>query len=144
MDLTVTVKSKLDVRYLRAKMGVRYWEDAEVNGQPEPDEDSGELPKIPFGGGEYWHITIDLEDGRIEGWPSGTTAKTHYKVCDDGQYELLDVDRKVVRSIDGYVPSMMCPDDNGYGDYVIMTIDGDGRIANWTADLSAFEDDSED
>jgi hypothetical protein len=35
----------------------------------------------------------------------------------------------------------MCPKENGYGDYVIMDIDREGKIANWKADLSDFQDD---
>ena len=33
----------------------------------------------------------------------------------------------------------MCPEGEGYGDYVIMKIDGDGKIEKWVADLSEFE-----
>ena len=82
-------------------------------------------------GGGNWRPTIDIETGRIEGWPQGTTASIHYKCCDDGDYELLDADRNVVKAIEGYVPSIMCPEGNGYGDYVIMEIAADGAIANW-------------
>jgi hypothetical protein len=44
-----------------------------------------------------------------------------------------------VASIDGYVPSMMCPKDNGHGDYVIMDIGADGTIDKWRVDLGPFE-----
>ena len=50
----------------------------------------------------------------------------------------------MIASIDGYVPSIMCPEGEGYGDYVIMEIDGDGRIANWKVDLSEFEKSEDD
>lgn len=132
------------VKYIRARCGVRYWEDARVNG--EEDADGSRIPlregtpadNDNLGGGN-WRPTIDLDTGKIEGWPEGTTASIHYKVCDDGDYELLDADRNVVASIDGYVPSLMCPEGNGYGDYVIMEIAADGTIAKWVADLSEFE-----
>lgn len=52
---------------------------------------------------------------------------------------MLDVDGNVVKAIEGYVPSIMCPEGDGFGDYVIMEIAEDGSIANWIADLSAFE-----
>jgi hypothetical protein len=29
----------------------------------------------------------------------------------------------------------MCPEGNGYGDYVIMKVDAEGRIANWRPDV---------
>ena len=44
-----------------------------------------------------------------------------------------------MKEIDGYVPSMMCPEGDGYGDYVIMKVAEDGTIANWRVDLSEFE-----
>lgn len=140
--------SSVPVKYLRARCGVRYWEDATVNG--EQDVDGSRIPlregtaadNDNLGGGN-WRPTIDLDTGKIEGWPEGTIASIHYKVCDDGDYELLDADRNVVKAIDGYVPSLMCPEGKGYGDYVIMEIAGDGTIANWRSDLSEFEADDE-
>jgi hypothetical protein len=32
---------------------------------------------------------------------------------------------------EGYVPGFMAIDDSGYGDYIYMTIDADGKILNW-------------
>ncbi|MCK9549160.1 hypothetical protein [Aquamicrobium sp.] len=133
------------VKYLRARCGVRYWEDGTVNG--EEDADGSRIPcregtaadNDHFGGGN-WRPVIDLDTGKIEGWPEGTIASIHYKVCDDGDYELLDEERNVVKAIDGYVPSIMCPEGQGHGDYVIMEIAADGTIANWRADLSDFEE----
>ena len=132
------------VKYLRARCGVRYWEDGTVNGSEDPH---GRLIPCRQGtaadndrlGGGNWCPTIDLETGRIEDWPEGTTADVHYKVCDDGDYELLDEDRNVVRAIAGYVPMIMCPEEKGHGDYVIMKIAPDGTIANWRVVLSEFE-----
>lgn len=146
MKFTVATKQSVEVKYLRARCGVRYWEDAIVNG--EEDTDGSRIPcrkgtaadNDRLGGGD-WCPTIDLETGKIEGWPEGTTARLHYKVCDDGDYALLDADRNVVKAIDGYVPDIMCPGDASYGDYVIMTIGADGVIANWRVDLSDFERD---
>lgn len=138
----------IPVKYLRARCGVRYWEDGKVNG--EEDADGSRIPcregtaadNNHLGGGN-WCPLIDLDTGKIEGWPEGTTASVHYKVCDDGDYELLDADGNVVKSIDGYVPAAMCPEGEGDGDYVIMEIGPDGTIAKWKADLSEFEADDE-
>lgn len=132
------------VKYLRARCGVRYWEDGTVDGTE--DADGSRIPcregtaadNDRLGGGN-WCPIIDLDTGRIENWPQGTTASIHYKVCDDGDYELLDAERNVVKSIEGYVPGLMCPEGDGYGDYVIMEIAEDGTIGKWKADLSDFE-----
>lgn len=139
MKHTVTIKREVEVTTLDCDIGVRYWEDAMVDGVEDAD---GKL--IPLRSGEDWKITIDLETGKIQSWPNGITAKTHYKVCDAGVYSLLDVDGNVVAKKVGYVPRMLCPKENGYGDYVIMEIDGDGVIDGFKPDLSYFNDDTGD
>lgn len=136
-DLTISVRQDVPVKYLHAEMGVRYWEDASVNGEKETDED----PKIPLRKGETWEITVDLETGTIANWPPGTTAETHYKVCDAGVYRLLDARGTVAAIQEGYVPKMLSPGGDGYGDYVIMEIDGAGKIRGWAADLGYFSED---
>lgn len=124
------------VKFLHAECGVRYWEDAKVNGV---EDEKGDL--IPLREGDNWCVTIDLETGIIQDWPAGTTADIHYKVCDDGRYWLLDENKGQVKHIDGYVPKMMAPgdEDHGFGDYVIMTVDGAGKVADWKVDLTEFE-----
>ncbi|WLS01699.1 hypothetical protein [Shinella oryzae] len=136
--ITLNASTEHEVKYLKADCGVRYWEDGTVNGVDDDDDN----PAMPFASKDGWRVLIDIEAGVIIDWPKGTTADVHYKVCDAGVYSLLDADRKEVKQIDGYVPSIMCPEGNGYGDYVIMKIDGDGKIANFVPDLSDFEGDS--
>lgn len=135
MQVTIKELRQIDVKFLHANCGVRYWEDASVNGTEDTD---GTL--IPCRDGDTWSPLIDLETGTIQDWPAGTTADIHYKVCDDGQYALLDADRHIIKTIVGYVPRIMCPSENGYGDYVIMQVGEDGRIADWKANLGAFSD----
>lgn len=121
------------VHYLRADCEVRYWEDATVDGVD--DEDGS---RIPLRLGDSWMPTIELATGIVCDWPPGVTATTHYKVCDAGTYALLDADKNVVVEFNSYVPTMMSPGGTGYGDYVIMSIGPDGRIADWKVDLTEF------
>lgn len=134
MKIEMITRSEVDVAYLKADCGVRYWEDAEVNGV---EDTEGDL--IPCRSGDGWIPVIDLDTGKIQGWPEGTTAKIHYKVCDAGIYTLLDAEMNPVKKIDGYVPGMLSPGGSGYGDYVIMDIGPDGVIDKWAADLEPFE-----
>ena len=116
-----------DPIYLKARCGVRYWEDATVNDVEDVD---GSL--IPCRDGASWCPTIEIATGRIVDWPAGTVASVHYKVCDDGDYWLTDANGETVSSRrDDYVPDAMCPAEPGYGDYVIMEIGPDGVIAKW-------------
>lgn len=132
-ELTVDVITKVPVKYLKADCGVRYWEDATVDGV---EDVNGDL--IPCREGDSWKPFINLETGIIENWTKGVTASLHYKVCDEGVYFLLDANKAVVKKIDGYVPAMLSPKDSGFGDYIIMDIDADGRIADWRPDLAPF------
>lgn len=136
MEVTVKIEIKKRVRYLRAECGVRYWEGATVNGVKDED---GTL--IPCREGDFWAPVIDLETGRIENWPQGTEADIHYKICDDGAYEVHDRDGALVKRITGYVIKMMCPEENGFGDYVIMKVGPEGLIKDFKVDLSEFESD---
>jgi len=108
--------------------GVRYWEDATVNGV---DDEDGTL--IPHRNGERWQPAIDLATGEILDWPTGTTADVHYKVCDDGEYWLADETGKRLWKRKGYyVPDdLLCVGDRGYGDYIIFKVDADGKIVGW-------------
>lgn len=115
--------------YIEVKAEVRYWEDAKVNGE---QDDAGDL--IPLRTGVDWRPVIRLADGVIQEWPSGTTADVHYKVCDQGEYWLLDAGRKRIAKWGGYyVPDeFLCHGDRGYGDYIIMCIGEGGGVVGWT------------
>lgn len=69
--------------YIEVSAGVRYWEDASVNGA---EDTEGSL--IPFRKGDNWEPVIRLADGMVMEWPQGTTADVHFKVCDAGEYWL--------------------------------------------------------
>lgn len=116
-----------DAVYMQVQAGVRYWEDATFNGQ---DDTDGCL--IPCKADKWWCPTINILSGVINDWPAGVTASIHYKVCDDGQYWLLDASgESVAQHRSAYVPDMLAVGENGYGDYIIMDVDGDGRIKGW-------------
>ena len=143
-----------DIRYLRARMGVRYWVDCEYstdNGETwngdfdDTDEESERIMKltpcvvkknIGYGESDYWEIIIDLENGKIVTWPEGFCLKTHYKVCDDGEYVFLDENMNGIINITKeydqyYVPDFLSIEDEGYGDYVYINIDGEGKIEHF-------------
>lgn len=137
--ITINRPVEVEAVYLKAVCGVRYWDDGEVNGAQDDEHE----PTIPFAANGNWAPLINIDAGQIVDWPQGTTASVHYKVCDDGRYELLDAGYNVLTAIDGYVPRIMSPKESGHGDYVIMDIDADGKIADWRIDLDAFVGDDE-
>ncbi len=118
----------MNAAYIKVKAGVRYWEDATINGVADKD---GAL--TPLRSGDYWCPVIRLSDGMVMDWPHGTTANIHFKVCDDGDYWLLDDQLQTVGKWGGYyVPDdFLCPGETGYGDYIILKIDANGKIEGW-------------
>lgn len=135
----ITKEQEVDLKTLIVKARVRYWEDGIVNGIEDSD---GSL--IPCRKGDIWCPVIDIDSGIITNWEKGKTAKIHYKVCDSGSYYVHDEKVNLVLEIEGdYVPKIMCPKDKGYGDYIIMDIDANGKIAGWKPTFDEFQADEE-
>ena len=139
MKTTVKIEKEVEIKTLVVEAGVRYWEDGEVNGV---EDTEGNL--IPCRQGDCWCPHIDIDSGIITNWTKGIKAKVHYKVCDAGNYFLNDENGGQILSIKhDYVPSILCPKENGYGDYIIMDIDENGQIQNWNVDISSFQPEDE-
>lgn len=117
----------MKAHYIEVEAGVRYWEDAELDGIPD------EKGLIPLREGDAWKPVIHLDTGRVSDWPQGLAADVHYKVCDAGLYWLQDENGKRIATWNGYyVPNdFLCIGDNGYGDYIIFKIGDDGIIKGW-------------
>jgi len=120
-------------KYLLVDAEPRYWEDAKVNN--EIDED-GSL--IPCREKEKWQPLIDILKGQIINWEQGKIAKIHYKVCDQGEYFLLDENKdKIAKYYSFYVPDILSPKRDGYGDYIILDVNQDGFIDGFKSNIVA-------
>lgn len=134
MKSKIKIEKEVELKTLVVKAGVRYYEDAVVNGLT---DEHGDL--IPCKEGDLWCPIIDIDTGVITNWKQGVRASTHYKVCDEGSYYLLDNEGNTVLSIeDNYVPSILYPKGGGYGDYIILEIDENGKIDGWNPNLESF------
>jgi hypothetical protein len=133
MKFKIKKEVEVDVKTLKVRAGVRYYEDATINGV---EDTEGDL--TPCKEGENWCPIIEIETGIIKNWEQGKTADVHFKVCDDGNYYLLDKNEEVVLEKDGYVPDCLAINSNGYGDYIIMKIDENGIIEDWKFDIDDF------
>jgi hypothetical protein len=116
------------ITYIEVSAAVRYWEDAVIKGVNDKD---GTL--TPFRRGDDWCPVIRLADGVVMDWPAGMEAVFHFKVCDAGEYWLLDENRQRVAKWSGYyVPDkFLCPAGAGYGDYIILQVNAEGGINKW-------------
>lgn len=135
MKIQLKNEKEFDAKYLKVNAKVRYWEDATIDGVEDTD---GDL--TPCSEGDYWKPLIDIDNGKILNWTKGVTASIHFKVCDCGVYTLLEENRDEIIEIDGYVPCIMSPKENGYGDYIIMDINQHGDIEDWDVDLEDFKE----
>ena len=100
--------------------------------------DEEDIPyDFPLRVGDTWNAKIEIDTGKIEGWPQGQTGEFYMKVVDMGSYYLLDENgAPVARIVANYVPHGVIPGEYGvipgeYGDYVYFKIGANGVITNW-------------
>lgn len=129
---------EVEAKTLHVKAGVRYWEDATVDGV---EDENGML--IPCRDEEHWLPVIDIDSGKITNWEQGKIADIHYKVCDDLVCAILDENKEELLSFEGYVPKTLSPKGSGYGDYIKMYIDSNGFIQNWNFNIKDFTEEDE-
>ena len=123
MELEIQITKKVEVKKLRVNVAVRY--------------DEEDMPNdYPFRCGSNWDVLIDVDSGQIQDWPEGVEPLSFdMKVCDCGNYTLLDADGNSVMSIDqSYVPNKLVPGE--WGDYIALKINEVGMIENWPGDLT--------
>jgi len=140
MKFKIKKEVEVEIKTLHIRAGVRYWEDATVNGI---EDEEGTLIPCRVADEDDWFPVIDIESGKITNWKQGITADIHYKLCDDGNYYLLDENNEQVLHKNGYVPDCLAIEDSGYGDYIIIKVDENGLINNWKFNISDFIDDVE-
>lgn len=87
-------------------------------------------------------VTIDLIKQKVIDWKKENGFIHMWaKVCDTGTYTLLDANKKPLYQIKGYVPiALIPPYEEGYGDYLELTIETDGSLPQWKSqiDISDF------
>ena len=158
MKITTLKPVEIEAKFLKVKAGVTYPEDSqfiEVNTDANGNScnnyisDDEENPKIPFMEVEYnkygyksfyWQPTIDIENGVIINWPKGVKAHIFYKVCDDFRCIISDENDNEVLQYNGYVPNFMALEDEGFGDYIDMVVDGNGTIKGWRFDNDSIKE----
>jgi hypothetical protein len=127
MLITIGKPITVEITQLRISCHPRYWQDTIIN---DLDDRFGVL--VPGRVDDRWEATFDIDKGKILNWPKEMTASIYYYFEDCGVYELIDSIGEIFYSTDNQlVPRLLCPKRNGYGDYIIMDIDGDGNVADW-------------
>lgn len=127
MKATIPTTIEVEITHILVTLPVRYEEE--------------DIPNdFPLRKGEVWSAKIEIDTGKIVGWPEGQAGEIEYmKVCDSGSYRLLDAQGCIVAKIEtDYVPHGVIPGE--YGDYVSLKINEHGVITNWPKkpDISEF------
>lgn len=123
-------KKKPDIVHIEAE--VPYAEDAYINGVEE-NESTPHMPFLtPSDKNAYqewiWKIDINIETGEVMGFPKDIKASIKYKVCDCCT---IKYNNQIVTD---YVPEFLALDDDGFGDYIYLTIEN-GMIKDWDSEL---------
>lgn len=126
MKTKIKVEQEIEIHAVHVTLPVRYEEE--------------DIPNdFPFRAGDLWETVIEIDTGKVIGWPVGKSGHLHMKVCDEGSYWLLRRDGSCVAKItQDYVPHGVIPGE--YGDYVDLKINAEGIITNWPKkpDVAAF------
>lgn len=90
-----------------------------------------EIPMdFPCRKGENFEMRVDIDTGKIEGWPDGKSHKMFMTVKDSGTYIILDDHGFTsLELVQEYVPHGLIP--GNYGDTIELDIGPDGVIKNW-------------
>lgn len=131
MKAKIKIEKEVEIKKIVISICPRYIGDSEDDDMPTDFPGLNEEKN-------NWQAVVDIDTGKIEGWPAGEKRSMHVKVCDEGIYTLYDDEGNQVARIDGYVPNGIVP--GSYGDYVELEIDESGVITNWpkTPDISEF------
>lgn len=145
MKAKIKVVKDVEIKTLEVFAEPRYWEDSLVNGQYDTEEGDNIPCKQTIKEEQLWCPVIDIDSGVITNWPQGTKAEIHYKVVDHGSYVLKDENGEIVAKIENdYVPKIMNPTGEAYGDYFIFHVDENGKILPWNNTPSLEDFDIED
>lgn len=129
MQATITVQKNVNIKTLLISAQFRHVGDTEDDDVP---------TDFPLLTGSMWNAYIDVDTGVIRDWPEGDERSLFVKVCDQGNYSLLDdAGDTVLERFDNYVPNNLVPGE--YGDYIDLKIDGSGKITNWPTSPSIDE-----
>lgn len=137
MKVTINRPTEVNVVLMCVNACVRHPENAytRIKGTNQWIEENPNDPSMPYlykdDYAYYWRPVIDLDKGRVLNWPKDIEAKLCYKVVDEFVCILQDDNGNQVAEYDDYVPRCMQLDEEGYGDYIYITIDSEGYIKNW-------------
>lgn len=150
MKIKVLRLADVNIHYVKCYLFPNWWEDSDVSKDGSEFEE-GSLDNMPqsmlldwtpqisdyenFKGQKCFFMKINPDTGQIENWEKGYKMNIYWKVVDEGIYEYIDDNENIIKKFDtDYVPRYLAIEEEGYGDYVIMNVDENGFIQNWSTE----------
>lgn len=130
-NIKKVIETAVEVSTLEIDAHMRYLEDTTYCYDGEWVNCNENDSECPCTEGHQWKPIIDVNTGHILNWSTDKKFWVFGKVCDEFKCKVKGIDDEVLIDYEGYVPSFMAIEDNGYGDYIDMIVEEDGTIKDW-------------
>ena len=131
MKIKIIKEVEVEARLIDVDAYVRYPEDISFEQNDNWYDCNADNPECPCIEGHYWRPIININTGKIINWDAPIKCHVFAKVCDGFKCKIKGINGEDVFTYEGYVPSFMAIEDNGYGDYIDMIVEEDGTIKDW-------------
>lgn len=132
MKIKIIKEVEIEACLIDVDAHVRYPEDSSYWDKNDIEHEcDNEKPEIPCFDDHNWKPIININTGKIINWDAPIKCHLFAKVCDEFKCKIKGLNSEDIITYEGYVPSFMAIEDNGYGDYIDMIVEEDGTIKNW-------------
>lgn len=129
MKIERFIKTEIELTKIRVKFDVGYLKNYSIDG--EEVNEITEFGDLLTDDGCLC-LNIDPNNGMVLNYNLNKELIIYSKVRDEGHYTYFRENDTIIRDdVYEYVPDFLAIDDNGYGDYICLTITTDGFIKNW-------------
>ena len=131
MKIKIIKEVEVEACLIDVDAHIRYLEDIGFEQDDNWCDCNADNPECPCFDGHQWKPIINLNTGKIINWDKEIKCHVLGKVCDKFKCIIKGINGEHLIEYEGYVPSFMAIEDNGYGDYIDMIVEEDGTIKDW-------------
>lgn len=131
MKIKIIKEVEVEACLIDVDAHIRYLEDIGFEQDNNWCDCNADDPECPCIEGHQWRPIININTGKIINWDAPITCHVFAKVCDEFKCKIKGLNGEDIITYEGYVPSFMAIEDNGYGDYIDMIVEEDGTIKDW-------------
>ena len=131
MKIKIVKEVEVEACLIDVDAHIRYPEDISFEQDGNWRDCNEDNPKCPCMDGHQWRPIININTGKIINWDAPIKCHVFAKVCDEFKCNIKGLNGEDLITYEGYVPSFMAIEDEGYGDYIDMIVEEDGTIKDW-------------